>query len=189
MQSELAEVLWRIDSTRLSGELGSEWQRHRQEFMKWGKTVRSNACNCIQEVVICTVLCYLSLHIDWIVNERLSINTVASKHNAVNYVDILFSVFTNSLFFGMPYAIWVTSTADCKCWTAGEPFCSAHPCKIPTEASEILFKWDLQDWALQGMYGAWSCRKLSALVPSHFAGSWMCWALLLNWSMTRQHWE
>lgn len=73
---------------------GLWWQRDRQDFMKWGKTVRSSACNSIQEVVICIALCYLSLRVDWIVNEWLSINTVASKQCCkwCRYIIVIFCI-------------------------------------------------------------------------------------------------
>lgn len=77
-----------------SAGTGLWWQRDRQDFREWGKTVRSSACNSVQEVVICIALCYLFLRIDWIVNERLSINTVASKQRCklCRYIITIFCI-------------------------------------------------------------------------------------------------
>lgn len=73
---------------------------------------------------------------------------VASKLDAVNYVDILFSVSTVSLFFRN--AVCHLGDFHSKTASAGQlggSFCSPHPCEIPAEAGKSLLKRDLQDRA------------------------------------------
>lgn len=111
------------------------------------------------------------------------------KHNTVIYVDILFSVFTNSPF----------------CWNAICHLGDFHTRLQVLDSQGALLQrsplqnshWNQWDCVQMGPAGSGAPGDVWGLVlqkaelpcPSHFAGNWMCWALLLNRSMSRQHWE